>query len=127
MRTWVGMLLAGVILVGAGCATSMEERKFPPADVNITGNWTGTWAYDRQSLGQGNMSGTFTQEGDKLSGTFTVIGTGGRVAYVIGFVTGHTVRLSQPLLGTLTVSPDGKQMKGDIQGLDTAHVTLTKQ
>jgi hypothetical protein len=127
MRTLVGMLLAGVVLVGSGCATTMEERKLPPADVNVTGNWTGTWAYDRQSMGQGNMAGTFTQDGDKLTGTFNVYGTGGRVAYVVGFVTGHTVRLSQPLLGTLTVSTDGKQMKGDIQGLDTAHVTLTKQ
>ena len=125
MRTLFGMLLAGVMIVGSGCATT--ESKMAPANVNVTGNWAGTWVYERQSLGQGTLTGTFQQDGDKLNGNFTIIGTGGRVVPIIGFVTGNDVKLSQPAFGTLTVTADGKEMSGWVNGLDNAKVTLKKQ
>src|SRR5262245_33745600 len=61
MRTLLGLLLASVMVVGSGCATAekMEGKDQPPASVNVTGNWSGTWSYERQSLGGGTLSGNF--------------------------------------------------------------------
>jgi len=119
-----GVLLFSAIVV-AGCATTLEAPT-----VNVTGQWSGTWAYERATLGQGTLRGTLTQDGQRLSGNFSMAGGGGRlsgprVVTVVGTVSGNQVILSQPFLGELTVT--GNEMSGVVRGLDDARVTLQKQ
>jgi len=125
MQVKRGVLLFSAIVV-AGCATTPMQ---PPA-VNVTGQWSGTWAYERQSLGSGSLRGTLTQNGERLSGSFSLAGGGGRlsgprVVTVIGTVSGNEITLSQPSLGTLTVT--GNEISGVVRGLDDARVILQKQ
>jgi len=125
MRTLFGVLLAGVMLVGAGC--SSVEPKMSAPTVNVTGKWAGTWVYERQSLGQGELMGTFQQDGDRLSGNFTIIGTGGRVVPIVGFVSGNNIKLTEPQITNMTVSADGQTMTGWANGLDNMKINLKKQ
>jgi len=129
MRTLLGLLLASVVIVGSGCATAdkMEGKNEPPPSVNVTGNWAGNWTYERQNLGGGTVSGNLVQDGAKLTGQLTVIGTGGSVNNVIGYVTGNTVKFTYPVIGNFTVNSAGNEMTGMVQGLDTARATLKKQ
>ena len=127
MRTRVGLVAGAVMLATAACASTPSA----PPSVNVSGKWAGTWAYQPSTLGAGTLSGTFQQDGGKLSGNFLVIGGGNAVrnpaATIIGFVSGNQVTLSQPSSGTLTVNPAGTEMSGWINGLDQAQVTLRKQ
>jgi len=125
MRTMRSVVLFSAIVV-AGCATTPMQ----PPTVNVTGEWSGTWAYGRPALGQGTLRGTLTQNGERLSGSFSLAGGGGRlsgprVVTVIGTVSGNEITLSQPSLGTLTVT--GNEIRGVVRGLDDAQVTLQKQ
>ena len=125
MRTMRGVLLFSAIVV-AGCATTPMQ----PPTVNVTGEWSGTWAYGRPSLGQGTLRGTLTPNGERLAGSFSLAGGGGRlfgprVVTVIGTVSGNEITLSQPSLGTLTVTSN--EISGVVRGLDDAQVTLQKQ
>ena len=102
-----------------------------PPSVNVSGKWAGNWSYPDPAVGGGTLSGTFQQDGEKLSGNFLIIGGGNTVRYpaatIIGFVSGRDVILSQPSSGTLTVNESGNEMSGWINGLDQAKVTLRKQ
>ena len=85
----------------AGCASTPAAA---PA-VDVSGPWSGSWSYETASLGNGDLRGTFQQQGDKLSGRFEVTGpVVNRTATVVGTVSGNEVKLSQPASGTLTVS-----------------------
>jgi len=127
MRIRVGFMAGAVMLAAAACATTPSA----PPGVNVSGKWAGTWAYQPSTLGAGTLSGTFQQDGGKLSGNFLIIGGGNAVrnpaATIIGFVSGNQVTISQPSSGTLTVNPAGTEMTGWINGLDQAQVTLRKQ
>ncbi len=125
MRSVLGLLLASAMIVVSGCATTPTA----PPTVDVTGKWAGDWSFENPRLGAGTLSGTLQQAGDKLSGTFTIIGGGGTVRYpsakIVGFVSGNEVRLSQPSSGTLTVNAN--EIRGIINGLHAARVTLSKQ
>jgi hypothetical protein len=127
MRTRGGLIIGAVMLTAAACATS----PLAPPSVNVSGKWAGTWSYEPSTIGAGTLSGTFQQEGSKLSGNFLIIGGGSAVrnpsAMIIGFVSGNQVTLSPPSSGTLTVNPAATEMSGWINGLDQAKVTLRKQ
>ncbi len=71
------------------------------------------------------MTGTFQQDGQKLSGNLRLTGVGGRDYTVVGFVSGNEIKLSQPAIGTLTVN--GNEMNGIIDAWDNAKITLRKQ
>src|SRR5207247_2576866 len=105
----------------SACATTPTA----PPTVDVTGKWAGDWSFENPRLGAGTLSGTLQQAGDKLSGTFTIIGGGGTVRYpsarIVGFVSGNEVRLSQPSSGTLTVNAN--ELRGIINGLHAASVT----
>jgi hypothetical protein len=120
--------MAGVLmLTAAACATT----PMAPPSANLSGKWAGSWAYQPSTIGAGTLSGTFQQDGNKLSGNFLIIGGGSAVrnpsAMIIGFISGNQVTLSQPSSGTLTVNGDGTEMSGWVNGLDQAQVTLRKQ
>ena len=127
MWTRVGLIVGAVMLTTVACATSPSA----PPGVDVSGKWAGNWSYQPSTLGAGTLSGTFQQDGSKLSGNFLIIGGGSAVrnpsAMIIGFVSGNQVTLSQPSSGTLTVNPAGTEMSGWINGLDQAKVTLSKQ
>ena len=121
------MLLGAIVTTAGGCASTPTA----PPSVNVSGKWAGNWTYPDPALGGGTLSGTFQQDGGKLSGNFLIIGGGNTVrnpaATIIGFVSGRDVILSQPSSGTLTVNESGNEMSGWINGLDQAKVTLRKQ
>jgi hypothetical protein len=127
MRARVLLMAGTAMLMAAACATTPPA----PPSVNLTGKWAGNWSYEPSNLGAGTLSGTFVQEGAKLSGNFLIVGGGSMVrhpaALVIGFVSGNQVTLSQPGSGTLTVNAEGTEMSGWVNGLDQARLTLHKQ
>ena len=127
MRTWVALMLGAVIVTVGACASTPTA----PPSVNVSGKWAGDWSYPDPAMGGGTLSGTFQQDGGKLSGNFLIIGGGNTVRYpaatIIGFVSGNQVILSQPSSGTLTVNATGTEMSGWVNGLDQAKVTLRKQ
>ena len=126
MRTVLGVLLATVMIVGfGGAAMAQMAANASPASVDVTGPWAGTYVYQNQSLGAGTVTGTFQQDGQKLSGNLTLTGVGSRDYAVVGFVSGNEIKLSQPAFGTLTVN--GNEMNGIIDGWDNAKITLRKQ
>jgi hypothetical protein len=123
MRVLTSGMLAGVVLVLSACASSTPSA---PPSVDVTGRWVGTWNYENPTLGGGQISGTFKQEGSKLAGKFDVTGpVVNNTAEVIGFVSGNELRISQPSSGWFTVT--GNQMTGTINGLNVAKITLRKQ
>ena len=73
------------------------------------------------------MTGNLEQTGQRLSGNLTVIGPGGTDYRVIGFVSGSDITLSQPTPGNLTVSANGDEINGVMNGWDNAKITLRKQ
>ena len=127
MRFVATLALIGAILTTTGCASTPTA----PPSVNVSGKWAGNWTYPDPALGGGTLSGTFQQDGGKLTGNFLIIGGGNTVrnpaATIVGFVSGRDVILSQPSSGTLTVNESGNEMSGWINGLDQAKVTLRKQ
>jgi len=127
MRTVVSTLLvAGLILVSGSFAMAPAGTDAAtPASVDVTGPWTGSWVYQNQSLGAGTANATFQQDGQKLSGNLTMYGPGGTDYAVVGVVSGNEVKLSQPTFGTLTVN--GSEMNGILDGWDNAKITLRRQ
>jgi hypothetical protein len=127
MRTALRALLVGTMIATSACATTTTPTT--PPSVNVTGKWAGDWAFQNSTLGAGTLNGTFQQDGAKLSGNFVIVGGGGAVrspaATVVGFVSGNQIILSQPSSGTLTVN--GNEITGTVNGLDAARVTLRKQ
>ena len=126
MNKRVAMIAAVMMLTTACASTPMA-----PPSADLSGKWAGDWAYQPSTIGAGTLSGTIQQDGNKLSGNFLIVGGGNAVrnpsAMIIGFISGNQVTLSQPSSGNLTVSADGKQMSGWVNGLDQAKVTLRKQ
>jgi len=130
MRALFGrILIVSVMLAGVGCATSPGAAPTAAPTVNVTGRWAGTWSFQNPSLGAGSLSGSFQQDGSRISGTFTIVGGGNAVrnpsAMLVGFVSGNQITLSQPSSGTLTVN--GDVISGVVNGLDTATLTLRRQ
>ena len=123
MRSLLAIVLAGAVIVASGCASTPAA----PPSVDVTGKWSGTWAYENVTNGSGVIIGTFKQDGANLAGNFEVTGPViNRAANnVVGSVSGNEIRLSLPSTGTLTVN--GNEMTGWINGLNAAKVTLRKQ
>jgi hypothetical protein len=119
------LLFVGLMAVGL---TSCASAPSTPPSVNVTGKWQGTWAYEQATLGSGQIVMTLTQTGSKATGNMTVTGAPvDRSGAVTILVSGNDVYLVYPtgLTGYLTVSAD--EMKGQIDGLNPANVTLRRQ
>ncbi len=72
MRTLGALTLATAIILAPACATTPSV----PPGVNVSGKWAGDWSYPDPALGGGTLSGTFQQDGGRLSGNFLIIGGG---------------------------------------------------
>lgn len=122
-RTSLGLLLVSVVIAVTGCASSGPAA---PPSVDVTGSWSGTWAYENVSIGSGQIIGSFKQDGSKVTGNFTVTGpVVNGVANVLGIVSGNEIRLELPSSGYMTVT--GNQMTGKVNGMNVANVTMRKQ
>jgi hypothetical protein len=127
MKTLSGILMALVMLVAAGCAGGIGPAAQPPT-VDITGKWTGTWVATNPALGSGVVEMTVKQTGAQYSGNLLVTGAPTNpTGPTQGTVSGNEVRMIQPgnFTGGLTVQ--GDTMKGNVNGVIDANVTLTRQ
>ena len=127
MRVVLSTFLATILTVAAVAAAADRPTvaAVAPASADVTGQWSGTWAYQHPEQGAGTMASTFEQNGEKLSGSLTLYGVISRPYTVIGFVRGNQITLSQPTIGNLTIN--GDQITGVLDGWDNARITLRRQ
>src|SRR5262245_34571521 len=119
------LLVAALLVLTAGCAGGTATTAAPSVDVS--GKWSGTWIFENASMGGGQISADLTQAGANVSGPAAVSGpTVNRPTRFEGTVSGNTVTLRSAFLsGSLTVN--GDQMTGTINGIMPANVTLRRQ
>jgi hypothetical protein len=119
-------LLSGALaLMLSGCA-AIGSSTAPPS-VDVSGKWAGTWAFRNPTMGSGDVFMNLKQRGADASGDLMVTGpTTAEPTYFEGTVSGSSVVLKLPYLsGTLDVS--GDEMKGVINGIMPANVSLRRQ
>ena len=119
-------LLSGALaLMLSGCA-AIGSSTAPPS-VDVSGKWAGTWAFRNPTMGSGDVFMNLKQSGADASGDLMVTGpTTAEPTYFEGTVSGSSVVLKLPYLsGTLDVS--GDEMKGVINGIMPANVSLRRQ
>jgi len=124
----VAKLLAGVLVLAiGGCVTPPPQPAMAPPSVDVRGNWVGKWSFENPAAGGGEVMLELGQTGADVGGNATVTDrAGSRSTYVEGVVTGNTIILKPPYAsGTLTV--DGDEMNGLVQGIMPAPVTLRRQ
>ena len=125
MRFGTFLLIGLVALGGTSCASTPSAL----AGVDVGGKWQGPWQYQNASLGGGQVTMTLTQSGSKASGNMVVTGTPtvDRTGAVSVLIVGNEVHLIYPtgFTGYLTVS--GDEMKGELDGMNPANVTLRRQ
>ena len=115
-----------VVLVIAGCASTSAPPPTQPPSVNVTGKWLGNWMYQPVSLGGGQVVLDMNQVGADVTANVTV--TGGSVNRPTTFeavVSGNQLILRGRFSGTLTVN--GDQMSGTVDGVFPATVTAQRQ
>ena len=113
-------------LAMAGCASTESTPAAPPT-VDITGSWSGQWAFTNASLGGGQIQMTVTQTGSKVSGNMSVSGAPvPRSGPVNGLVSANQLQILRPtsITGQLTVQ--GDTLSGTIDGLNPANVTMNR-
>jgi hypothetical protein len=118
-------LVGALVLVLSGCA-AVGGNTVPPS-VDVSGKWAGTWSFHNPTMGSGDVFMNLKQSGADASGDLRVTGpTPAEPTYFEGTVSGSSVILKVPYLsGTLDVS--GDEMKGVINGIMPANVSLRRQ
>jgi len=125
MKTLQGIMIALAMLVTAVCAGG--PATVAPT-VDITGKWVGSWVATNPALGSGRIEMTVKQTGSQYSGNLLVTGSPtDPTGPTQGIVSGNEVRVIRPtnLTGSLTVQ--GDTMKGNVNGVVDANVTLNRQ
>ena len=117
--------MGALALMLSGCA-AIGSSTAPPS-VDVSGKWAGTWAFRNPTMGSGEVFMNLKQSGADASGDLMVTGpTTAEPTYFEGTVSGSSVVLKLPYLsGTLDVS--GDEMKGVINGIMPANVSLRRQ
>jgi hypothetical protein len=125
MRRLRALVIAGLLIATAGCASSGTPAAAPTVDV--TGKWAGTWSFRNPSLGGGQISMDLKQVGADVTGPMNVSGpTSSEPTSFAGTVSGNTIVLKAAHgSGTLTVN--GDQMSGVVYGIMPATVSLRRQ
>ena len=124
--SWSWRLLIAVAILGsaAGCASTQ-----PPATIDITGKWQGTWFSTNQPAGgSGQIEMTVRQTGSRFAGNLLVTGSGTDPSGLTeGFVTGNQVEITVPagLTGRLTLT--GDELTGKLAGISGWTVTMRRQ
>jgi hypothetical protein len=119
------VLIGALVLMFFGCA-AIGGSTAPPS-VDVSGKWAGTWSFHNPTMGSGDVFMNLKQSGADASGDLMVTGpTTAEPTYFEGTVSGSSVVLKLPYLsGTLDVS--GDEMKGVINGIMPANVSLRRQ
>jgi hypothetical protein len=119
------LVIGALGLMLFGCAT-LGGSTAPPS-VDVSGKWAGTWSFHNPTMGFGDVFMNLKQSGADASGDLMVTGpTTAEPTYFEGTVSGSSVILKLPYLsGTLDVS--GDEMKGVINGIMPANVSLRRQ
>ncbi len=127
MKMLSGILIGLAMLGVGGCAGGVGPGTVAPT-VDITGKWAGSWVATNPALGSGAIEMTLKQTGPQYAGTLLVTGAptdpSGPTA---GIVSGNEVRVQRPANVTGSLTAQGDTMKGTIQGVLAANVTLTRQ
>lgn len=119
------LLLTSLVVLGITACASMSGGPAPTVDV--TGRWSGQWAYTQATLGGGQISMNLKQTGAKVEGDMNVSGTPvPRTGPVSAVVEGNQLRVTYPssITGSLTVQ--GDTMSGQIDGLNPATANLKR-
>jgi hypothetical protein len=126
MSQGANCLVAALVLLLCGCAAVGGNNTVPPS-VDVSGKWAGTWSFHNPTMGSGDVFMNLKQSGADASGDLRVTGpTPAEPTYFEGTVSGSSVILKVPYLsGTLDVS--GDEMKGVINGIMPANVSLRRQ
>lgn len=119
-------LLAGLVVVFAGCAGAASTPSAPPS-ANVTGKWAGTWSFRNPAMGGGQVIMDLKQDGAKVSGPMTVTGpTSSEPTNFQGTMSGNTINLDAAYgSGSLTVK--GDEMTGQVYGIMQATVNVKRQ
>ena len=127
MNSLSRIMLGIAVLVAAGCASGVGPATVAPT-VDVTGKWAGTWVATNPALGSGAINMTLTQTGSEYTGNLTVTGSPTDPSgYTRGVVSGNQVRVLQPSSFTGSLTVQGDNMSGVLQGVLAANVTLTRQ
>jgi hypothetical protein len=94
--------------------------------VDVTGKWQGTWQFEQQTLGGGQVIMDLKQSGAEVTGNVLVTGPSvNRPSTMQATVSGNQLALKGRVPGTLTVT--GDTMSGVVYGVVEANVTLKRQ
>jgi hypothetical protein len=124
LSLWI--LIGGVVLGAAACASSGTSTSGAPPASNVTGRWTGTYVFEPSSAGNGLATVIFTQDGSKVKGNLDIQGPHRFQPVVInGIMSGNDIQVIGPdITGWMKVS--GNEMTGLINGVLPAKVVLRK-
>lgn len=115
MKIWRGVALAGVCaaLALAGCGGSDDDDGGATNNVDVTGQWSGTWVNTALG-GSGVWTMTLAQTGDTVTGTDQVDGANDGVVsgLVEGNVFSYSVTEDGELVTTGEFTVDGDTMSG---------------
>ena len=118
------LLVAGLLALGVTIAVGAAVAQTG----NVAGKWQGTWVYQNQGLGSGQIVMTLTQSGTKATGNMLVTGTPvERSGAVTLLVQGNDVYFVYPTGATGYLTLAGDEMKGQIDGMNPANVILKRQ
>jgi len=124
--SWSWRLLIAVAILGsaAGCASTQ-----PPATIDITGKWQGTWVSTNQPAGgSGQIEMTVTQTGSRFAGNLLVTGSGTDPSGLTeGFVTSNQVEITVPAGMTGRLTLNGDELTGKLAGISGWTVTMRRQ
>ena len=123
MRSARLALTALILLTVTACATTSGA----PPTVDVTGSWTGQWAYEQATLGGGQIELQLTQKGASVQGNMDISGSPRVVSGPFsGVVQGNQLRILDPtsITGRLTVQ--GETMAGEIDGVSPARMSLRR-
>jgi hypothetical protein len=128
MKTLSGIMMALVMLVAAGCAGGGMGPATMAPTVDITGKWVGSWVATNPALGSGTIEMTVKQTESEYSGNVLVTGSPTDPSGPTqGIVSGNQVRVMRPTNLTGSLTAQGDTMKGNLQGVIDANVTLNRQ
>jgi hypothetical protein len=119
------LLLAGLLAFGGTIGVGAAVAQTPG---DVAGKWQGTWVYQNQGLGSGQIVMTLAQSGTKATGDMVVTGTPvPRSGAVTLLVQGNDVYFVYPTGATGYLTLAGDEMKGQIDGVNPANVILKRQ
>ena len=113
MGRFLWLVVGLALLVQAGCAGTLAAPT-----VDISGKWQGTWTALNPAQGAGQIQMEVKQTGWKYAGNLLVTGApNDPTGLTEGFVSGNQVRIAVPAGTTGTLTVNGDEMTGTLDGV----------